>query len=270
MPSQYMLRVLFVPLQFKGGKMNYIKIPRALIYDSTIQNKDLILVYSYLYIRNGLDNVVLFTIDNMVSWAGYTPDSHKGKVNDRFISYLEYLSNNEYIVASINYRNYSGNECIQVTVNANHFHLIPDNFAIIHIDEIHKLMNYKEYLTDYSRISTGKLLSLLSYIRANTNVNPKKPLCCYRMYKTISTDIGLSIKAIPKLVFALDELDIIKTHSLKKVKIRKENGSYIFLTAPKIFVDCYKYLYDDIFDTTYDYKKEIEKQIRFFENQKEK
>ena len=146
---------------------------------------------------------------------------------------------------------------------------MPDNFGIIYSDELEKILNFKEELKnkdiDLSRMSSAYILLLLSYFRVNMNRNPEKPLCCYRLYQKISDDIGLSERYISRIVEILDVMNIIKYQEGKRKRYEKSNGEYGFITSPKVFADCKRYIKDKngniVLDTEYDYKREIVKQI---------
>ena len=114
-------------------------------------------------------------------------------------------------------------------------------------------------------MSSAYILLLLSYLRVNMNRNSDKPLCCYRLYQKISDDIGLSERYISRIVEILDVMNIIKYQEGKRKRYEKSNGEYGFITSPKVFADCKRYIKDKngniILDTEYDYKREIVKQI---------
>lgn len=155
---------------------------------------------------------------------------------------------------------------------------IPDNFGIIYFDELEKILNFKEELKgvkiddeeiDLTRMSSAYILILLSYLRVNMNRNPDKPLCCYRLYKKITEDIGLSERYISRIVEILDVMDIIKYQEGKRIRYKKQDEKYGFLTTPKVFADCRHFVKNEsgnqIIDTNYDYKIEIQKQLEILE-----
>lgn len=160
---------------------------------------------------------------------------------------------------------------------------IPDNFGIIYFDELEKILNFKEKLKgvkvndeeiDLIRISSAYILLLLSYLRVNLNRNPNKPLCCYMLYQNITGDIGLSERYISRIIEILDVMDIIKYQEGKRIRYKKEEDKYRFLTTPKVFADYKHFVKDENgnqkLDTNYDYKNVIRKQLRILEaNQKQ-
>ena len=119
-------------------------------------------------------------------------------------------------------------------------------------------------------MSSAYILLLLSYIRVNLNRIEDKPLCCYRYFKTISEDIGLSERYIGRIVDILEELKIIKCQPMKREKYIKD-GKEKYLTTPKVFVDYRHFINDEHgqrIDNKYDPCEEIKKQIELLENNK--
>ena len=156
---------------------------------------------------------------------------------------------------------------------------IPDSFGIIYFDELEKILNFKEELKDIkvngeeidtSRMSSAYILLLLSYLRVNMNRNPDKPLCCYRLYQKITEDIGLSERYISRIVEMLDVMNIVKHKEGKRIRYKKEENKYGFITMPKVFADYRRFTKDkngnQKVDTDYDYSNEIQKQIEILEN----
>lgn len=160
---------------------------------------------------------------------------------------------------------------------------IPDNFGIIYFDELGKILNFKEELKDIkvngeeidvTRMSSAYILLLLSYIRVNMNRNPDKPLCCYRLYQKITEDIGLSERYISRIVEMLNVMNIIKFQEGKRIRYKKQDDKYGFLTTPKVFADYRHFVKDEkgnqILNSNYDYKAEIQKQLDILKESQKK
>lgn len=127
---------------------------------------------------------------------------------------------------------------------------------------------------DVNRMSSAYILLLLSYLRVNMNRTPDKPLCCYRPYQKISEDIGLSERYITRIAEILDLMNIIKFQEGKRIRYKKQEAKYGFLTTPKVFADYRHYTKDEkgkqIIDIDYDFRTEIQKQLDILEeNQKQ-
>lgn len=260
---------------------NYVKIPREIIYDKDIGDKRVI-IFSYLCSRRALDDTVAFSISELCHWSHLKPNYHDGKINHKYLEVLELLSHYGYFIDYPNFEKFAkekknSTDYYNIKVNIEKFD-IPDSFGIIYFDELEKILNFKEELKDMdielSRMSSAYILLLLSYLRVNMNRNPDKPLCCYRLYQTISEDIGLSERYISRIVEILDAMNIIKYQEGKRIRYIKDNGEFGFITSPKVFADYRHYIKDDngmqIIDINYNYEHEIIKQLEILENNQTK
>lgn len=160
---------------------------------------------------------------------------------------------------------------------------IPDNFGIIYFDELSKILDFKKELKDIkvngeeidtTRMSSAYILLLLSYIRVNMNRTQDKPLCCYRLYQKITEDVGLSERYISRIVEMLDVMNIIKFQKGKRIRYKKQDDKYGFITTPKVFADSRHFVKNDkgnqVIDSAYDYKAEIQKQLEILEESQKK
>lgn len=266
----------------KGGecKINYVTIPREIIYDKDLGDKRVI-IYSYLCCRRTLDDTVAFSINELVKWTGLIPNYHDGKINHKYLDYLKLLSHYGYFESCPDFIKLkktkgNGDYYYKAKINNQKFDSHDNGFGIIYFDELFKIINFKKELKkikdkngeeiniDTSRLTAAYILLLLSYIRANIQRNTKEPRCCFRLYKTISEDIGLSERYITRIVEILDVMDIIKFAECKRERYQKD-GEFKFLTTPKIFADFRSFTKDShnniILDKEYDYISEIQKQI---------
>lgn len=266
----------------KGGEyeINYVTIPKEIIYDKDLGDKRII-VYSYLCSRRALDDSVAFSINELVKWTGLIPNYHEGKINHKYLDYLELLYHYGYFESCpdfIKLKTIKGNGeyYYKAQLNIAKFD-VPNEFGIIYFDELQRIINFKEELKnirdekgnkieiDTSRLSSAYILLLLAYIRVNINRSVDKPRCCFRLYKTISEDIGLSERYITRIVEILDVMNIIKFTDYKRKRYKNDNGTYGFITTPKIFAD-YRIFKKDAnnnvyIDQNYDYQSEFQQQI---------
>ena len=260
---------------------NYVKIPREIIYNKDIGDKRVITL-SYLCSRRALDDTVAFSISELCHWSHLKPNYHDGKINHKYLDVLELLSHCGYFESCPDFKKLAqekknSTDYYNIKVHTEKFD-IPDNFGIIYFDELEKILNFKEELKgvkvndeeiDLTRMSSAYILLLLSYLRVNMNRNPDKPLCRYRLYQKITDDIGLSERYISRIVEILDVMNIIKFQEGKRIRYKKEEDKYGFLTTPKVFADYRHYVKDEKgsqkIDLDYDYKHEIQKQLEFLE-----
>lgn len=265
---------------------NYVKISREIIYNKDIGDKRVI-IFSYLCSRRALDDTVAFSISELCHWSHLKPNYHDGKINHKYLEVLDLLSHYGYFDYCPDFQKLAkekknSTDYYNIKIKTEKFD-IPDNFGIIYFDELEKILNFKEELkgisvneeeVDLSRMSSAYILLLLSYLRVNMNRNPDKPLCCYRLYQKITEDIGLSERYISRIVKILDVMNIIKYQEGKRIRYKKEENKFGFLTSPKVFADYRHFVKDENgnqkLDTDYDYSDEIQKQLVILEaNQKQ-
>ena len=255
---------------------NYVKIPKEVIYDKDLTEKRVI-IFSYLCARRSLDDTVAFSTTELCHWSKLKPNYRDGKINQKYYEVLLLLSHYGYFTDCPDFEkclkeNTNSVKYQQVQLNIEKFD-VPDKFGIIYFDELEKILNFKEELVgtdiDLARMSSAYILLLLSYIRVNLNRIEDKPLCCYRYFKTISEDIGLSERYIGRIVDILDALKIIKYQPMRREQYIKD-GKKKYLTTPKIFANYRHFTRDEyenqILDREYSYEKEISKQIKLLEH----
>lgn len=265
----------------KGGEyeINYVTIPKEIIYDKDLGDKRVI-VYSFLCCHRAINDSVGFSVPELVKWTGLIPNYHKGKINEKYLDVLELLSHYGYFESCPDFEKLksigNSNEYYKAQLNIEKFD-VSKEFGIIYFDELQKIINFKGELKnvkddngnrieiDTSRLSSAYILLLLAYIRVNLCRSIDKPRCCFRLYKTISEDIGLSERYISRIVEILDVMNIIKFAECKRGRYKKDDDSYGFVTTSKIFADYRKFKKDgngNVFsDNEYNYKSEIEKQM---------
>lgn len=227
-----------------------------------------------------MNDSVGFSVPEIVKWTGLIPNYHKGKINEKYLDVLELLSHYGYFESCPDFEKLktigNSNEYYKAQLNIEKFD-IPKEFGIIYFDELQQIINFKEELKDKrdkngnkieidtSRLSSAYILLLLAYIRVNICRIDDKPRCCFRLYKKISDDIGLSERYVSRIVEILDIMDIVKFSEYKRRRYKKDNGTYGFITAPKVFADFRKFIKDNngnvYVDQNYDYQSEIQKQI---------
>jgi hypothetical protein len=251
-----------------GDEINYLMIPKDVMYDLEL-GKNRVILFSFFATKRSLDDSVGFCIDDLVTWCGYKINHHKGKINEKFQELIWQLSEKKYInVISININN------IHSSVDINHDKFdIPNNFALVYFDEIDKIKSYSANSSDRSKANAAILLLVLSYIRVNMLrrqekyfSNPfDKPEFCYRMYKDIETDIGLSSRYISKAVSILSDIGLITTHTLPRYK--DEFGTWH--TEVTLFVNKYRRTDNgEVLDEKYDCHQELQWGVEYITQKK--
>lgn len=258
---------------------NYVKIPRQIVYDTSLSDKRIV-IFSYLCARRALDDTVAFSTTELCRWSNMKPNYRDGKINQKYYDVLFNLSQRDYFVSYPDF-----NKLSKEKTNSSKFQIIQLNiekfdvangFGIIYFDELQSILNFKEGLKDSGidlyRMSSSYILLLLSYLRVNMNRDPDKPQCCYRLYKTIASDIGISERYVGRAVEILGALNIINSWECNRTRYVKDDGTIGFYTNFKIFADYRRFIKDtlgnQVIDFNYDSNQEIQKQLESFESQK--
>lgn len=233
-------------------------IPKELIYDTDL-DKNRAIVFSYFAIKRGFDDTVGFSCDSVVKWCGYKHNYNKNRINEQITTALTKLDDGGYVNISndINRNNYN-----EAKINQDKFDIIPQ-FALVYVDEVNKIRDFKKYTKDVVKMNTSILLLVLSYIRVNMlrrqdkyiGEESDKPEFCYRMYIDIEKDIGISSRYISRAVKILNELDLIVSESMPRWRDENDNWH----TEVTLFVNKYRRKKStEKLDGNYDYKQELE------------
>lgn len=268
-------RYEYSKIALKGLEGKYISIPLSLITDSEIDEKR-VSVLSFLKIRSGIDDIVAFTIPDMIEWCGSKPDRRTGGLNGKYIDALDELVDKGYITY-LNERSKSG--YIKCEFNTSYYHEeCLNGYASVYLDEIEKIMQYKKKNKKDTSITNVKILLVFAYLRHKIVRRPNElkpeerttegieerkeryPEAFYAYIKDIADELRLSVKTIPKIIAILEEeLGLIVTDSA--YRIRNKDGK--FRTLPTIFANAYKREKDCLLLTEEDYSRnEIEAKAR--------
>ena len=254
----------------RNDLLNYVKIPKEIIYNKEIGDKR-VLIFSYLCSRRALDDTVAFSIAELCKWSDVKLNSHQGKINEKYVKILCELSNIGYIHEILNNENLPYIDQYSyhlVNLNIEKFD-IPNEYGIIYFDELEKIINFKRELKHsgitLDRMTSAYILLVLSYIRANLYRGYDNPKCCYRYYKQISEDIGISERYIGRIIEMLELLEIIKTIECQRIRFTKSDNEFGFYTNVKVFADYRRFTKDKSgnisIDINYNCDLEIKKQI---------
>lgn len=228
----------------------YIYIPSSLILDTKLDTKR-VGVFSYIRVHCGLNDIIGFTITDMVQWCNMKPDIHKGKTNDKFIDVIDDLCDMDYLTYLTESNRSSYMKC---KFNTEYYYDdCSKGYAIIYLDELEKIMTYKNL--QGNSISNTLMLLVFSYFRYKIRRRPNelKPeertlenikLRQYRLpdafdsnITTIANDIGIHKQTLSKIIDVLEyELKLIVTD--RPYRIKNEDGE--FRTLPTIFANAYK------------------------------
>lgn len=248
--DEYKYEYTKTPLRDLESK--YIYIPLSIIVDDELDNKR-VGIFSYFRIHSGLNNVVGFTIPDLVEWCGLKPDKRTNGSNSKFLSLVDDLVSKGYLTYVAEKSKSSFMKC---RFNADYYcKQCSDGYAIIYLDEIEKIMNYKKKNDRNRTIINTTLLLVFAYFRNKIfrrpnalkieeqstemiqNRKERLPEAYNGNLNDISAEIGISSKTLSKAIDILEEeLKLIVTD--RAYRIRNENDE--FRTLPTIFANTYK------------------------------
>lgn len=201
--------------------MDFIKVPRSLIYDKELGDKRII-AYSSILFHNWDSKKC--DVQELVLYFDYSISRKSTDVDLQFLDLYKRFNT----IGYINIHN-----LIEKTFT---FFVEPpkDSFGIIYNFEIAEILDYRKKMRKNGyRINHAHLLLLLSYIRLNMQKQPDKPVMHFSLLKTISKNIGLSVRSITSALKILEELDIIHSEELPRYK--DSNGNWH--SNVKVFVN---------------------------------
>lgn len=265
----------------KGLDGRYISIPLSLITNKELEKKR-VGVFAYLKMRCGLDDVVGFTVPNMVRWCGGKPDRGMNGTSEKYLVAMDELVDEGYITYL---SDKSRSKYMECKFNTDYYYKdCLNGYAGIYIDEIEKIMQYKKKYTKDNTVTNTSILLVFAYLRHKIVRRPNElkpeertlegikerkercPEAFYSYIKDIADEIGLSTKTVSKIIDILEkDLKLIVTDRAYRVKT--EEGNY--KTLPIIFANAYKREKGYLLLTEENYSRnEIETRAKKIENYK--
>ena len=232
------------------SESKHIYIPLSVIVNNKIDAKRIGL-FAYLRIHCGLNNLIGFTVPDMVSWCGMKPNSREGKINDKFLSIIDELSNEGYLTYLTKK---DKNAYIKCQFNLEYYYnQCSKGYAIVYLDEMQKIMDYKNL--QGNSISNTTILLVFSYLRNKIRRRPNElspeertldgikrrrerlPDAFDSNIISIAEELGVHKQTVTKAIDILEqELKLIVTDRAYRVKTEDNE----FKTLPTIFANAYK------------------------------
>lgn len=252
------------PRKLDESSSIYIRIPSSIILDDEVNEKR-ITAFSFFYIKRALDSTVWFSINRIVEWTKRKPNRHKNGLNDKFAKAINYLANNEYISL---YDKPSNTICTEAKFNHSKVSNECDHerFAVIYLDEIEKIMNYRDNNAKDSFMNNDMIMLIFAYLRMmiyrrsnklrleEINIDNKNsieydietrklrsPDTFNGYYCDIADDLGISDRIVSSAVNALHDLKLIYFEQLPRVR---HDGKW--RTKHTIFCNTYKRERDEL------------------------
>lgn len=239
-------------IQLESSKSKYIYIPLSVIIDTGLDIKR-IGILSYLRIHCGLNDVIGFTIPDMVEWCGMKPNKRADKSNDKFLSTMNLLNDKGYLTYLTDTSKSSFMKC--KFNSAYYYDDCSNGFSIVYLDEVEKIISYKKDNSKDNVLNNSTILLVFAYLRNRIQRRPNElkpeerssdgikkrrerlPEAYDGNISDIAAEIGISSKTLSKIIDILEyELELIVTDRPYRVK-NKDNE---FRTLPTIFANAYK------------------------------
>lgn len=228
----------------------YIYVPLSVIVDKELDVKR-VSILSYLRIHCGLNDVIGFTIPDMVEWCGMKPNKREGKTNDKFLSIINDLNNEGYLTYLTEQNKSSYMKC---KINMEYYYdKCSNGYAVVYLDEFEKIMKYKNL--QGNSVNNATILLVFAYFRNKIRRRPNElkpeertldgikqrkerlPDAFDSTISDIAKELGIHKQTLSKIINILEqELKLIVTDSAYRVKT--ENSE--FRTLPTIFANAYK------------------------------
>lgn len=237
-------------LPLKGSESKYIYIPLSVIVDDELDTKG-VGILSYLKIHSGLNDVVGFTVNDMVEWCGLKPNKREGKSNDNFLEIMDVLSDRGYFTYLTEHSRSSYMKC---KMDSDYYYDECSNgYAVVYLDELEKILNYKD--SKGSSLLNTYILLVFTYFRYKIMRRPNElkpeerseegigkrrariPDAYSSTISDMADELGIHKQTFSKIVDILEEeLKLIVTDRAYRVKISDSK----YKTLPTIFANAYK------------------------------
>ena len=228
----------------------YIYVPLSVIVDSEIDIKR-VSVLSYLRIHSGLNDVIGFTISDMVEWCNMKPNKREGKTNNKFLDIIDNLSSQGYLTYLTEKSKSSYMKC-KLDIDY-YYNQCSDGYAVIYLDELEKIIKYKNL--QGNSVNNATILLVFSYLRnkirrrpnelkpeerSSENIKLRKerlPDAFDGNISDIAKELGIHKQTLSKVIDILEqELKLIVTDRAYRIKTKNNE----FRTLPTIFANAYK------------------------------
>lgn len=233
---------------------NHFSIPSSII-ENLDMNEKRITVFSYFSKHRDLENELLFSVNHIVRWMGRQPNRTANGINNKIIQVIQYLADEGYLTLSeeINSSSY-----IDAVFNLAKIKQKCDEerFAVIYLDELKQILNYQNdtfsnndvillvfaYLRMKIYRRKNKLLpqeinldnkNSHKYDIASRKTRSPDAYDCY--YYEIAEKLGLSARIVSKAVAALNDLGLIYSEPLPRIKCENK-----WRTDHTVFCNTYK------------------------------
>lgn len=272
------------PIELDDDSKYYITIPSDLIIadksekgnlnvdksvirtDKSVIRKS-ITVFSYMYVRKGGDNKILFSVNNIVEQMGLVPNRTANGINTKIYRAIDFLKRKEYISID-NIPDSRKLVCAKFNAKIVSKECRGEKrFAVIYVDELEKIMGYR-FSNKQNTYSTNNdaLLLVFAYLRMmiyrrrnqfmpgegnvdgsdnrDSDVEARRlrsPDVYDCFYRDIAEALDISERVVSEAVSIFcDELHLIHYEALPRFKYKNDNGEIKWRTDCTLFCNTYK------------------------------
>ena len=228
----------------------YIYIPLSIIVDKELDTKR-VAVFSYLRLHCGLNDMIGFTVPDIVEWCGMKPNNRPNNTNDKFFNIVDDLKDRGYLTYLTEISKIQYMKCRFDTEY--YYEQCSNGYAVVYLDELQKIMKYKNL--QGNSINNAALLLVFSYFRNKIRRRPNElkpeeqtskgikqrrerlPDAFDGNITDIAKELGMHKQTVSKMIDILEQdLKLIVTDRAYRVK----NEEKEFRTLPTIFANAYK------------------------------
>jgi hypothetical protein len=221
-------------IQLEDSASKYIYIPLSVITDIKLDIRR-IAVFSYLRVHCGLNNVVNFTIPDIVEWCGGKPDRTANGSNSKILSTLDSFNDGGYITYLTEKSRSSYMKCVFNA--ANYYDDCSNGYSVIYLDELGKIMSYKKTNSKDTALNNTTILLVFALLRHRIKRRPNElkpeertpdgiksrkerfPEAHSGNMNDFANEIGISSKTFSKIIDILEyDLHLIVTDRAYRVK----------------------------------------------------
>ena len=235
----------------------FFLVPAPVILDDSMDERR-ITVYSFFSLFNGATDRLFFSINNITDWLEKKPNRSVNGISRNIMKVVDDFKVRDYL-------RFDGNAAYANSVYA--YWNSPkikseckvDRFAKIYVDELQKILDYKELNKKNSYMNNDTILLVFAYLRMKIccrknaflpeesrdyNEAVERRMTLYPevyngFYFEIAEDLGISSRSVSKAVFILNELDLIYSEALPRIKCYFDNGVR-WRTDHTLFCNTYK------------------------------
>lgn len=244
--------------ELKGESGVYFVIPASVILDEEMGDKRAT-VFSFFSIRRGIDNRVSFSLGGMARWTGRNPDRHKNAINDRLLESIVAMEDRGLLDIDGRPKGSAHVDAFFDVYKALE-ECDSERFAVMYVDEVRKIIEHAAEMYAGTAMNCDVLLLVFAYLRMSiyrrknalspgelnvdgeddwkSDVDARRkraPEAFNAYYSDIAEDIGMQPRAVSKAVEILNELGLIHSEPLPRIKAGDK-----WVTSHTLFCNAYK------------------------------